>query len=156
MFSPITTMRKVIIARSCPKPRVRDSKYFQEQMLLAKKDEADIPLNYKENDFLLADASEIEEFEDLIDIVNSGQVDHYNNDYDQRRAKTESLFKTMRLEIAKQQKISQEVKQSNVLLTKEIETYKERIQEFESKSANKTDFQKEYPEAIQREKKLDH
>ncbi|GJT84058.1 gag-pol polyprotein [Tanacetum coccineum] len=27
-------------ARDCPKPRVRNSKYFQEQMLLAKKDEA--------------------------------------------------------------------------------------------------------------------
>ncbi|GJX39296.1 ribonuclease H-like domain-containing protein [Tanacetum coccineum] len=32
-------------ARVCPKPRVRDSKYFQEQMLLSKKDEAEITLD---------------------------------------------------------------------------------------------------------------
>ncbi|GKF82645.1 hypothetical protein Tco_0244301, partial [Tanacetum coccineum] len=52
-------------ARDCPKPRVRDLKYFLEQMLLAKKDEAGIILTNEHNDFLLADASEVEEFEDL-------------------------------------------------------------------------------------------
>ncbi|GJR82149.1 gag-pol polyprotein [Tanacetum coccineum] len=31
-------------ARNCPKPRVRDSKYFMEQMLLAKQDEAGVIL----------------------------------------------------------------------------------------------------------------
>ncbi|GKB57143.1 hypothetical protein Tco_0913329 [Tanacetum coccineum] len=49
----------------CPKPRVCDSKYFQEQMQLAKKDEAGITLDDEQNDFLLVDASEVEEFEDL-------------------------------------------------------------------------------------------
>ncbi|GKD46548.1 integrase, catalytic region, zinc finger, CCHC-type containing protein [Tanacetum coccineum] len=52
-------------AIDCPKPRVRDSKYFQEQMLLAKKDEVEIILNDEHNYFLLADAFEVEEFEDL-------------------------------------------------------------------------------------------
>ncbi|GKB90263.1 retrovirus-related pol polyprotein from transposon TNT 1-94 [Tanacetum coccineum] len=52
-------------ARECPKPRVRDSKYFLEQMLLAKKDGAGILLTNEHNDFLLANASEVEEFEDL-------------------------------------------------------------------------------------------
>ncbi|GJZ89481.1 retrovirus-related pol polyprotein from transposon TNT 1-94 [Tanacetum coccineum] len=33
--------------RNCPKPRVRDSKYFMEQMLLAKKDEARVILSNK-------------------------------------------------------------------------------------------------------------
>ncbi|GKD75276.1 gag-pol polyprotein [Tanacetum coccineum] len=46
-------------ARECLKPRVRDSKYFLEQMLLVKKDEAGILLNNEHNDFLLADAPEI-------------------------------------------------------------------------------------------------
>ncbi|GJR49337.1 hypothetical protein Tco_1399858 [Tanacetum coccineum] len=43
-------------ARNCPKPRFRDSKYFMEQMLLAKQDEAVIILTDEQNDFLFADA----------------------------------------------------------------------------------------------------
>ncbi|GKA68404.1 putative reverse transcriptase domain-containing protein [Tanacetum coccineum] len=39
--------------RDCPKPRVHDSKYFQEQMFLDKNDEAGIILNDEQNDFLL-------------------------------------------------------------------------------------------------------
>nr|GEY39873.1 hypothetical protein [Tanacetum cinerariifolium] len=52
-------------ARNCPKPRVRDSKYFMEQMLLAKHDEAGVILTDEQNDFLYADASRMEEIEDL-------------------------------------------------------------------------------------------
>ncbi|GJT27683.1 hypothetical protein Tco_0907958 [Tanacetum coccineum] len=56
-------------ARDCLKPRVRDSKYFQEQLLIAKKDEAGIILNDEQNDFLIVDAYEVEEFDDLNVIV---------------------------------------------------------------------------------------
>ncbi|GKE05401.1 retrovirus-related pol polyprotein from transposon TNT 1-94 [Tanacetum coccineum] len=52
-------------ARNCPKPRVRDSKYFMEQMLLAKKDEAGVILSNNQNDFLLADVVQMEELEEL-------------------------------------------------------------------------------------------
>ncbi|GKE24596.1 integrase, catalytic region, zinc finger, CCHC-type containing protein [Tanacetum coccineum] len=52
-------------ARNCPKPRVRDSKYFMEQMLLAKQDEAGVILTDEHNDFLFADASRMEEIEEL-------------------------------------------------------------------------------------------
>nr|GEV67246.1 hypothetical protein [Tanacetum cinerariifolium] len=52
-------------ARNCPKPRVQDSKYFMEQMLLAKQDEAGVILIDEQNDFLFADASRLEEIEDL-------------------------------------------------------------------------------------------
>ncbi|GJT75671.1 retrovirus-related pol polyprotein from transposon TNT 1-94, partial [Tanacetum coccineum] len=52
-------------ARNCPKPRVCDSKYFMEQMLLAKQDEAGVILNDKQNDFLFVDASRMEEIEEL-------------------------------------------------------------------------------------------
>ncbi|GJT44615.1 retrovirus-related pol polyprotein from transposon TNT 1-94 [Tanacetum coccineum] len=52
-------------ARNCPKPRVRDSKYFMEQMLLAKQDEARVILIDEQNDFLFADASWMEEIEEL-------------------------------------------------------------------------------------------
>ncbi|GJU50416.1 retrovirus-related pol polyprotein from transposon TNT 1-94 [Tanacetum coccineum] len=52
-------------ARNCPKPRVRDSKYFMEQMLLAKQDETRVILTDEQNDFLFADASRMEEIEEL-------------------------------------------------------------------------------------------
>ncbi|GJW22831.1 reverse transcriptase domain-containing protein [Tanacetum coccineum] len=52
-------------ARNCPKPRVRDSKYFMEQMLLAKQDEAGVILTDEQNDFLFADATRMEEIEEL-------------------------------------------------------------------------------------------
>ncbi|GJY43402.1 hypothetical protein Tco_0431615 [Tanacetum coccineum] len=52
-------------AKNCPKPRVRDSKYFMEQMLLAKQDEAGVLLTDEQNDFLFADASRMEEIEEL-------------------------------------------------------------------------------------------
>nr|GEW00875.1 hypothetical protein [Tanacetum cinerariifolium] len=52
-------------ARNCPKPRVRDSKYFMEQMLLAKQDEAGVILTDEKNYFLFADALRLEEIEDL-------------------------------------------------------------------------------------------
>ncbi|GKE00844.1 gag-pol polyprotein, partial [Tanacetum coccineum] len=52
-------------ARNCPKPRVRDLKYFMEQMLLVKQDEAGVILTDEQNDFLFADASMTEEIEEL-------------------------------------------------------------------------------------------
>ncbi|GJS48382.1 retrovirus-related pol polyprotein from transposon TNT 1-94 [Tanacetum coccineum] len=52
-------------ARNCPKPRVRDSKYFMEQMLLAKQDEAGVNLIEEQNDFLFADALRMEEIKEL-------------------------------------------------------------------------------------------
>ncbi|GJR48466.1 integrase, catalytic region, zinc finger, CCHC-type containing protein [Tanacetum coccineum] len=52
-------------ASNCPKPRVRDLKYFIEQMLWAKQDEASVILTNEQNDFLFADASRMEEIEEL-------------------------------------------------------------------------------------------
>ncbi|GKA79729.1 hypothetical protein Tco_0786325 [Tanacetum coccineum] len=46
-------------------PRVRDSKYFMEQMLLAKQDKAGVILTDEQNDFLFADASRMEEIAEL-------------------------------------------------------------------------------------------
>ncbi|GJT60508.1 retrovirus-related pol polyprotein from transposon TNT 1-94 [Tanacetum coccineum] len=52
-------------ARNCPKPKVWDSKYFMEQMLLEKQDEAGVILTDEHNDFLFADASRMEEIKEL-------------------------------------------------------------------------------------------
>ncbi|GJW98136.1 hypothetical protein Tco_0179944 [Tanacetum coccineum] len=43
-------IEKGYYARNCPKQRVRDSKHFMEQMLLAKKDEARVILSNEQND----------------------------------------------------------------------------------------------------------
>ncbi|GKE90876.1 hypothetical protein Tco_1571971, partial [Tanacetum coccineum] len=51
--------------RNYPKPRVRESKYFMEQMLLAKQDEARVILTDEHNDFLFVDASRMEEIKEL-------------------------------------------------------------------------------------------
>ncbi|GKB12433.1 putative ribonuclease H-like domain-containing protein, partial [Tanacetum coccineum] len=52
-------------ARDCQKPRVRDAKYFREQMLLAMKDEAESNLNTEENDFMLDNSFGDETLEEL-------------------------------------------------------------------------------------------
>ncbi|GJS52909.1 uncharacterized mitochondrial protein-like protein [Tanacetum coccineum] len=52
-------------ARNYRKPRVWDSKYFTEQMLLAKKDEVRVILSNEQNGFLLADDVQIEELKEL-------------------------------------------------------------------------------------------
>ncbi|GJR76683.1 retrovirus-related pol polyprotein from transposon TNT 1-94 [Tanacetum coccineum] len=57
---------KVHYVRNCPKPRVRDSKYFMEQMLLAKQDEAGVILTDEQNNFIFADASRMEDLKNSV------------------------------------------------------------------------------------------
>ncbi|GKA30422.1 hypothetical protein Tco_0716727 [Tanacetum coccineum] len=52
-------------ARNYPKPKVQDSKFFMEQMLLAKQDEAGVTLTDEQNDFLVAGVTRMEEIEEL-------------------------------------------------------------------------------------------
>nr|GEV80905.1 zinc finger, CCHC-type, retrotransposon Gag domain protein [Tanacetum cinerariifolium] len=51
--------------RNCPKTRIGDSKYFMEQMLLAKQDKLGVILIDEQNDFLFADASRMKEIKEL-------------------------------------------------------------------------------------------
>ncbi|GJR20790.1 integrase, catalytic region, zinc finger, CCHC-type containing protein [Tanacetum coccineum] len=52
-------------ARNSPKPRIRDSKYFMKQMLLAKHDATGVILTDEQNDFLFVDASRMKEIKEL-------------------------------------------------------------------------------------------
>ncbi|GJY51710.1 hypothetical protein Tco_0442557 [Tanacetum coccineum] len=52
-------------ARDCQKPKVRDAKYFREQMLLVMKDEAGSNLTNEENDFMLDTSYGDETMEEL-------------------------------------------------------------------------------------------
>nr|GEU83028.1 retrovirus-related Pol polyprotein from transposon TNT 1-94 [Tanacetum cinerariifolium] len=60
---------KVHYARDYKKPKVRDAKYFREQILLAMKDEAGSNLHNEENDFLLDTSYNEETMEELTDVV---------------------------------------------------------------------------------------
>ncbi|GJY50153.1 hypothetical protein Tco_0440109 [Tanacetum coccineum] len=58
--------KKDLMRGNCPSQGFfGDSKYFIEQMLLAKQDEAGVILTDKQNDFLFADASRMEDIEEL-------------------------------------------------------------------------------------------
>ncbi|GJW89985.1 retrovirus-related pol polyprotein from transposon TNT 1-94 [Tanacetum coccineum] len=57
--------KKGHFARDCQKPKVRDAKYFRQQMFLAMKDEAGSHLSNEENDFMLDNAYGEESLEEL-------------------------------------------------------------------------------------------
>nr|GEV95609.1 hypothetical protein [Tanacetum cinerariifolium] len=69
-------------ARNCPKPRVQDSKYFMEHMLLAKHDKEGVILIDEHNDFLFADALRIKEIEELIAKCLMAKIQPTNFDSD--------------------------------------------------------------------------
>ncbi|GKA75839.1 hypothetical protein Tco_0782217 [Tanacetum coccineum] len=145
-------------ARNCTKPRVRDSKYFMEQMLLEKQDEAGVFLTDEQNDFLFADASRMEEIKELSaniclmaiiqpadhtfddgpsyesafiseGNVNSGSVDKDTHVLDLRAV--ENLARNAYQEAEKQQIFAKQVQTQNMHLTSQIEMYKERVRNLE-------------------------
>ncbi|GKA65333.1 hypothetical protein Tco_0765040 [Tanacetum coccineum] len=70
-------------ARDCLKPKVRDAKYFREQMLLAMKDEAGGTLNDEENDFMLDNAYGDETLEELTEAISELKTVINTSDDDQ-------------------------------------------------------------------------
>ncbi|GJY43095.1 retrovirus-related pol polyprotein from transposon TNT 1-94 [Tanacetum coccineum] len=125
-------------ARNCPKPRLRDSKYFMEQMLLAKQDEAGVILTDEHNDFLFADASRMEEIEELsANICLMARIQPANNtsdvgpSYDSAFI-SEQLARNAYLEDEKQQLFAQKVQKQNTTLTNQLELYKERVRVLEN------------------------
>ncbi|GKC68350.1 hypothetical protein Tco_1100948 [Tanacetum coccineum] len=135
---------------NCPKPRVRDSKYFMEQMLLAKQDEAGVILSDEQNDFLFADASRMEEIEELRN-VNSGSVEKDTHVHD--LCALETLARNAYAEAAKQQRFAQKVQQQNMTLTSQIKMYKERNRVLENITKD-NNYLKEFLEADERAKRV--
>ncbi|GJU64979.1 hypothetical protein Tco_1246814 [Tanacetum coccineum] len=134
-------------ARNCPKPRVRDSKYFMEQMLLAKQDEARVILTDKQNDFLFADASRMEEIEELsANICLMARIQPADNTSDAGPSYDSAFIIEVQSssindnqeqinaykEDEKQQLFAQKVQQQNTNLTSQLELYKERVQVLEN------------------------
>ncbi|GJX42922.1 hypothetical protein Tco_0259598 [Tanacetum coccineum] len=104
-------------------------------MLLAKKDEATIILTNEQNDFLLVDASEIEDLEDLsANICMMARIQQPDSD-----SKNGPIYDSA----------------FNSELNKELEKYKVKVQDFKNKNENKTNFHNEYIEADKQAKKLE-
>nr|GEU43981.1 hypothetical protein [Tanacetum cinerariifolium] len=87
------------LARVCPKPMVRDSYYFKEQTLLAKKYDARIDLNDEEYDFLLADVTEEEVHNSQTGFINDmfaksdhGQTESIKPTYDDDEIDSNIIF----------------------------------------------------------------
>ncbi|GJZ61365.1 integrase, catalytic region, zinc finger, CCHC-type containing protein, partial [Tanacetum coccineum] len=196
-------------ARNCPKPRVRDSKYFMKQMLLAKQDEAGVILTDEHNDFLFTDASRMEEIEELSaniclmariqpanidsnagpsydyailseysmqpkiinntigndqidsniifdepnDDVNNSSIEYDNNV--QKSYELEQLARNAYKEAEKQQIVAKKVQQQNIMLTKQLEVYKEKVRVFEMTKGTNTNYFNEYIEADRKAKRFE-
>ncbi|GJT59039.1 retrovirus-related pol polyprotein from transposon TNT 1-94 [Tanacetum coccineum] len=124
-------------ARNCPKPKVQDSKYFMEQMLLAKQDEAGVTLTDEQNDFLVADATRMEEIEELTSY------------------ELEKLARNAYKEAEKQQINAKKVKQQNKVLTQQLELYKEKVWVFEMTKGDNATFLNEFIEADSKARHLE-
>ncbi|GJX05825.1 hypothetical protein Tco_0193757 [Tanacetum coccineum] len=167
-------------ARNCPKPRVRDSKYFMEQMLLAKQDEAGVILTDEQNDFLFADASRMEEIKELsANICLMARIQPADNTSDvgpsyesafisvvQSSSNTENeeqmypthtkvinkqLARNAYQETKKQQIFAQKVQKQNTTLTSQLELYKKRVRVLENINGD-NNYLNEFLEADKRAK----
>ncbi|GJY93746.1 retrovirus-related pol polyprotein from transposon TNT 1-94 [Tanacetum coccineum] len=131
-------------ARNCPKPRVRDSKYFMEQMLLAKQDEAGVILTDEHNDFLLADASRMEEIKELsANICLMARIqpaDHTSDDGPSYESafisevqsssideNNEPMYPMHIRKLKNNKYFAKQFQTQNTYLTSQIEMYKERV-----------------------------
>ncbi|GJV11856.1 integrase, catalytic region, zinc finger, CCHC-type containing protein [Tanacetum coccineum] len=179
-------------------PQVPDSKYFMEQMLLAKQDEAGLILTDEQNDFLFTDASRMEEVEELsaniclmariqpanfdsdegpiydsaflseVQTPSTSYVNplfakdtqeqngcvEYNNNVQESYA-LEQLARNAYKEAEKQQIIAKKVQQQNTMLTKQLESYKEKVRGFERTKGNNTTYFNEYIEADRKAKRFE-
>nr|GEW84293.1 putative zinc finger, CCHC-type [Tanacetum cinerariifolium] len=129
-------------------------------MMLAAKDEARVNLDTKENDFMLMNAYGDDQLEELnasvITIVRiqptnnksdaepnyddevnsedySGQPEHDKDAHDQTYADIESMIYNVQVEAENQCRMNNELKKQNALIQRELETCKERVQNFKKK-----------------------
>ncbi|GJS98670.1 hypothetical protein Tco_0819840 [Tanacetum coccineum] len=59
--------------------------------------------------------------------VNGGDVEHDQDAHDQKFGHFESLIHIVQIEAENQRRVNKEMKEKNALITKELETYKERV-----------------------------
>ncbi|GJV13250.1 hypothetical protein Tco_1354791 [Tanacetum coccineum] len=132
-------------ARDSQKPRVRDAKYFREQMLLAMKDEAGSTLNNEENDFMLdtsyadGNVETVPSYDaKVVSEVNASSKVHEQMRHEQRKTIIQTsdddqidsniiyydqmLAYDAQREAGNQKRLNNELKNQKMLLQKELET----------------------------------
>ncbi|GJW01751.1 integrase, catalytic region, zinc finger, CCHC-type containing protein [Tanacetum coccineum] len=87
------------------------------------------------------------------DAVNSGNVEEDNNV--QQSYELEQLARNAYREAKKQQIIAKKVQQQNIVLTKQLELYKEKVRVFEMTKGNITNYFNEYNEADRKAKRFE-
>ncbi|GJV12365.1 hypothetical protein Tco_1353906 [Tanacetum coccineum] len=119
-------------------------------ILLAKQDEAGVILTDEQNDFLFADASRMEEIEELsANICLNGK---FNQLSILLMSGPKKLARNAYQEAEKQQIVAQQVQKQNTHLTGQLEMYKERVRIL--KNINKdNNYLKEFLEANERAKR---
>ncbi|GJS77285.1 integrase, catalytic region, zinc finger, CCHC-type containing protein [Tanacetum coccineum] len=133
-------------ASDCSIPRVCDAKYFKEQMLLAMKDDAGSNLNDEENDFMLDNSFGDKTLEELtatlsVSIIfddsymqnNGGSDDHDSNAHDPYHDVKILAYNALR-EAENKKRLNIDLKKQKMSLQQKLETCKERINTFESKT----------------------
>ncbi|GJS21245.1 retrovirus-related pol polyprotein from transposon TNT 1-94 [Tanacetum coccineum] len=128
-------------AKNCPKTIVRDSKYFMEQMLLAKQDEADTIGDDQIDSDIIFDSPNRN--------VNSGSIEKDTHVPDLCSLK--QLARNSYQEAGKQQIFAQKVQKQNMTLTSQFELYKERVWILENINGD-NNYLNEFLEAIKRAK----
>nr|GEV71672.1 hypothetical protein [Tanacetum cinerariifolium] len=128
-------------ARNYPKPRVRNSKYFMERMLLEKQDEADTIGDDQIDSNIIFDTPNGN--------VNSGSVEKDTHVPDLYAL--EQLARNAYQEAKKQKIFAQRVKKQNMTLTSQLELYKERVRVLENINGD-NNYLNEFLEAGQRAK----
>ncbi|GKA16329.1 retrovirus-related pol polyprotein from transposon TNT 1-94 [Tanacetum coccineum] len=169
-------------AHECQKPKVCDAKYFREQMLLAMKDGAGSNLSNEENDFML-DTSNGEELEELTAAAmlmarlqptdenaetvpsydakavsqfvenNGGASEHDLTAHDEYH-EIQMLAYNVQREAENQKRLNNELKKQKDLLQRELETFKDRVKTFESKTIPYSTY-KETCDELERELRND-
>ncbi|GJR68060.1 hypothetical protein Tco_0014125 [Tanacetum coccineum] len=133
--------------------------YLREQMLLAMKDEAESNLSNEENDFML-DTSYGEDlknsniiFDDPF-VENNGGMSEHDSTYHDEYREIQMLAYNDQREAENKKCLNNELKKQKDLLKWELETFKDRVKTFESKTVQYSTY-KETCDELERELRND-
>ncbi|GJU12704.1 hypothetical protein Tco_1135100 [Tanacetum coccineum] len=153
-------------ARDYLKPRVRDAKYFREQMLLTGNDKAEVNLDTEENDFMLMNTYGDDQLEELNALViMMALIQPTDNKFDVELTYDAEIINKVNasqidlingllldVEAENQRRINNELKNQNGLIQRELETCKERVWDFEKKPVQFINYKSGYEKAAKSNK----
>ncbi|GJT95400.1 hypothetical protein Tco_1090918 [Tanacetum coccineum] len=124
-------------------------------MLLAKQDEAGVTLTDEHNDFLVADATRMEEIKELsANICLMARIQPTNIDSDAGLS-YDYAFLSDRVDVNSDRINANKVKQQNKVLTQQLELYKEKVRVFEMTKGDNATFLNEFIEVDSKARRLE-